>query len=239
MHEIVVIDSWNRVSGSSTDFKYKLNKSIRNINKIELLHVNLSNTFYTFNDSQFFRITEDLGADFSVQMPNKSLSIDELISFLNTEVNAHVGSTAGYTFSYDESTFKITMTHSTRLFSPRFFPNSPYKAMGFPEGWIPPNAASHTSLFTVSLEATDYIMIGMDKIATVCSSKRAIGNFIVPINVPRGEVQQFNKNTNFEQVIECNSLDLSDGHILIINDNGNIAKSDELNIKIVLKLTYC
>ena len=49
-YEYVLVDSYKRSSGGPTDFKFELNKKIKNVNCIELLHSSFSNTIHNITN---------------------------------------------------------------------------------------------------------------------------------------------------------------------------------------------
>ena len=93
----------------------------------------------------------------------------------------------------------------------------------------------HTSDFTCSLESSDYILVQIKNIPTPITNKNTSGTFFIPIISSRYEVQTISENQSFNQSITVNNLDLSDVHIKLLNDEGDIIKSEELNLKMLIK----
>ena len=57
-YEMILIESSKRESGTSTEFNFKLQRPIHNVQEIELLYASLNNTFYTFSSKDEFVFTE-------------------------------------------------------------------------------------------------------------------------------------------------------------------------------------
>ena len=57
----------------------------------------------------------------------------------------------------------------------------------------------------------------------------------MPVNSVRGENQIINSNQLFEQRIKVHNLDLSSMQISLIDTEGRIISSDEMNLKLLFK----
>ena len=95
-HEYILIDSYKRTSGTSSDFIYELNKPMRDIKKVELVYSSFSNTILTFTEKDYLYLQEDTKS-FLPGTNNNFYFEEELIS-LNI----------GVLMYYTEYTFDIT-----------------------------------------------------------------------------------------------------------------------------------
>ena len=238
----------NRLNYTSTDpdFNYYVTYTsdrIKIYNAVTKFKIKLLNDDYlriNFTESQTF-VNEALSGSntsnfeanvVSIQFENASYSANELIDFLKTKLNSDGRS--GYDVTITEQTFKITFSNATPfkiLFS---YPNSVYKRLGF-KNENTNLATTHVSDYVSNLEATDYILIQVRNVATVITNKDTSGSFFIPIISSRYEVQTINENQSFNQAVYTGGLDLSDLNIKLLDDEGNILQSEELNLKMLIK----
>lgn len=238
----------NRINYTSTDpdFNYYVTYTSDRIkihNAVTKFKIKLLNDDYlriNFTESQTF-VNEALSGSntsnfeanvVSIQFENASYSANELIDFLKTKLNSDGRS--GYDVTITEQTFKITFSNATPfkiLFS---YPNSVYKRLGF-KNENTNLATTHTSDYVSNLEATDYILIQVRNVPTIITNKETSGSFFIPIISSRYEVQTINENQSFNQAIYTGGLDLSDLNIKILDSEGNILQSEELNLKMLIK----
>ena len=72
-------------------------------------------------------------------------------------------------------------------------------------------------------------------VSTPITNKKTSGCFFIPIISSRYEVQTINENQSFNQSIYTGNLDLSTLDIKLLNDEGNVLESEELNLKMLIK----
>lgn len=103
-HQIVRIDTRNRVDGSHTDFTYKLNlrPNIR-YNKCVLLKASIPKTQYTVQDNgrNYFKISE-LGVETTITIPEGFYTRRNIAYTLNTLIAASAASWT-YAITYDNN----------------------------------------------------------------------------------------------------------------------------------------
>ena len=232
-YEYVIVDSFKRSSGTSTNFTYNLNRSVRSINAISLEYASFSNTLLAFTTNDKLVFSEALG-NFNkvITFEDKSYSIDELILHIKTQLNA-LG-TAGYNIVYVDNTFKLIFSNPNALFKLQFSSSSIAHQLGF----SPVDTLllyTHTSNFSVSLDPTDYLLVNISGINTIITDKTTSGCFVLPVTVARSDIQTFNSQNNFTQLIPNLNLDLSSFQVVLIDDKGQVAKSTELNLKLIIK----
>lgn len=239
----------NRLNYTSSDqdynyyVKYTSDNKIKIYNDVTKFKIKLLNNDYLrldFTESHTF-VNEALSGSnrsnfesnvVSIPFENASYSSNEFIDFLKTKLNSEGRS--GYNVTLNEQTFKITFSNATPfklLFS---YPNSVYRRLGF-KNENTELAKVHVSNYVSNLEATDYILVQIRNLATVITNKDTSGTFFIPIISSRYEVQTINENQSFNQSIYTGNLDLSNLDIKILDDEGELIKSNELNLKLLLK----
>ena len=93
----------------------------------------------------------------------------------------------------------------------------------------------HVSNHTINLDSIDAILVNIIGIPTIINTKTTSGSFLIIVNSLRGDIDINNKNNTFEQKVKVNNLDLSSLQIILIDTDGNILSSDELNLKVLFK----
>lgn len=168
-----------------------------------------------------------------IQFQSGSYTSDEVLDFIKTQLNSNGRS--GYDIVISQSTFKITISNSSKMFKLLFsYPDSVYRRLGYKNINTGYNTY-HTSQYVANLESSDYLLIQIRNIATVITNKETSACFFIPVISTRYEVQTINENQSFNQSIQTHNLDLSDLHVKVLNDEGEVINSAELNLKILIK----
>ena len=259
-YEMVLIESSKRDSGSSTEFNFKFQRPINNVQEIELLYASLNNTFYTFSTKDEFVFTEhflprwvdiivddvisqllispgpDVTHKFNFQ--DSSLSVDEFVDYIKEKMNS-LSETGNYDVIYDVAKFQMTIFNTDldiKTFSLDFSsPHSIFKKGGF-DNKIYDFGNSFTSESSMSLNSSEYILININKIGSHISTKNGTGVFFIPSQSIRGDLISYNEASNFKQIVDTTNLQLSDIVVQVLDENGSILLSDsEINLKLLLK----
>ena len=257
-YEMVLIESSKRDQGTSTNFDFSLSRPIKNIHRIDLLYASLNNTFYTFRSSDVFKWNEiyydrsmgvidiDTG-EISYDLPpvpkqfnftDSSLSIDEFVDYIEKNMNA-LTDRKEYKVSYDPSNFKLNvqnMDTENKKFQLDFSQSSSIaKKAGFDKKLY--EETNHiTSDTSMILNSSEYILVNINRFGSNISTKNGTGSFFIPSQSIRGDMIAYNEATNFQQTIDVVSLNLSDLHIQILDDEGSLLESDsEINLKLLLR----
>lgn len=174
----------------------------------------------------------------SFNFNNSSLSVDEFVLYIKTSMNMY-SSSKNYNVSYDPSNFKLKITNSDttkKKFSLDFLPdNSIFRKAGFEKKLYDPtnSIVSETSM---SLNSSEFILVNINKFGCGINTKMGTGTFFIPSQSNRGDLIQFNQQTNFPQTVFTGNLDLSDMQLQILDDNGSLlGTNSEINLKLLLK----
>jgi hypothetical protein len=259
-YEMILIESSKRENGSSTEFNFKFQRPITNVQEIELLYASLNNTFYTFSSKDEFVFTEtflprwiDIDVDgvmsrllippgpnvtHKFNFQDSSLSVDEFVDYIKENMNL-LSETGTYDVIYDVSKFQMTIFNidaDYKKFSLDFSSaNSIYKKGGF-EQKVYDFSNSFTSEKSMSLNSSEYILVNINKIGSHISTKNGTGVFFIPSQSLRGDLISFNASSNFRQIVDTTNLQLSDIIVQVLDENGSILLSDsEINLKLLLK----
>ena len=169
----------------------------------------------------------------SIQFENGSYTSDDILEFLKLKLNSEGRS--GYDAQISLSTFKITISNSLRKFNILFSKNeSVWKRFGF-KNQDTEFLNEHISDYTASLESSDYILVQIKNVPTPITNKHTSACFFIPIISSRYEVQTISEMQSFNQSIYVGNLDLSSLDIKILNDEGSVVESQELNLKMLIK----
>ena len=259
-YEMILIESSKRESGTSTEFNFKFQRPIHNVQEIELLYASLNNTFYTFSSKDEFVFTETYNArwvdvivddvisqlllppgpdiTYKFNFEDSSLSVDEFVDYIKDNMNS-LSETGTYDVIYDVSKFQMTIFNidiDYKKFSLDFSSaNSISKKGGFePKQYD--FGTSFTSEKSMSLNSSEYILVNINKIGSHISTKNGTGVFFIPSQSIRGDLISFNASSNFQQIVDTTNLQLSDIIVQVLDENGSILLSDsEINLKLLLK----
>lgn len=110
-YQDILIDSRDRNSGSSENFKLNLPFSLTNVKTIELLSVMIPNTLYNITSANNkFKFSEN-GTTFNDTFNAGSYDINTLVSEIQLTLNALGTNT--YTVSFDSTTLKLKIARAT------------------------------------------------------------------------------------------------------------------------------
>jgi hypothetical protein len=88
----------------------------------------------------------------------------------------------------------------------------------------------------MSLNSSEFILVNINKFGCGISTKQGSGTFFIPSQSNRGDLIQFNQQTNFTQTVHVGNLDLSEMQLQILDDNGSLlGTNSEINLKLLLK----
>ena len=107
----------------STDFNIVLPYYFKNVMSLRLSSLQLPNVMYNISaancNNAFYIDVEDGGPNGLVIMPDGNYEISNFVSVLQTEMNTQL-STTNFTVSYDQYTYKITISYSNPPLNPNF-----------------------------------------------------------------------------------------------------------------------
>lgn len=167
----------------------------------------------------------------SFTFPYGSYSQEQVIDIIDTRLNAS-NPNGNYRSTVENFKYAVSASINFKLLFSRW--NSPYKQLGFANRDTA-LGSEHVSNHTISLEATDAILVNIASIPTIITTKNTCGTFLIPVTSLRGEVQSINKNDSFEQIVYVKNLDLSKLKVTLLDTDGKLLRSDELNMKLMLK----
>ena len=214
------------------------NENIITYDELDILHMIPINTVINHPERIEQQMIKPPDIPLSFHFENSSLSVDEFVLFIKTNMN-NISSSKNYIVSYDPSNFKLKISNtdtSNKLFSLDFLQDdSIFKKAGFQKKlYDPTNLIISDS--SMSLNSSEFILVNIVKFGCGISTKMGAGTFFIPSQSNRGDLIQFNQNTNFEQTVNVGNLDLSELTIQILDDNGSLLGSEsEINLKLLLK----
>jgi hypothetical protein len=107
----------------STDFNIVLPYYFKNVMSLRLSSLQLPNVMYNISEANgnnsFYIDVESGGPNGIVIMPDGNYEINDFVSVLQTEMNTQL-STTNFTVSYDQYTYKITISYADPPTNPNF-----------------------------------------------------------------------------------------------------------------------
>lgn len=112
----IYMSSADRVSGTTTDFRVRLDAKIHNITKIEVQQVILPMTIYNITPScNRLRFVDSTLLDATIQITPGSYNVNTVSTILEQSLNSN--STDMWTVMYDSITLKFKISNATGAFS--------------------------------------------------------------------------------------------------------------------------
>jgi hypothetical protein len=113
-NDLIFINSYNRLSGSSNNFQFDISNQIRSniyYDKVCLVNASIPKTYYLINNTSNRLIINEVGVDYTVIIQNGNYSLLSLCNYLNISSNlSQYGLSYSYFFSPNINTGKITIT---------------------------------------------------------------------------------------------------------------------------------
>jgi hypothetical protein len=224
----LVLRSNDRQPGSlsSTDFHIKLPTPLENLKSCELVNCQIPHSFYNVisgrNDKVYFR--ELSGNLLSATLNPGSYTAQSFIDHVATQMTT--AGTKTYTGTYDEKTFKFTVSIDSSTFRFEFenTTDGANRQLGF-DIQTTSYASSITSFKAIELNP-QYLIIACDRLTKrIHSSIDAVPNatFFIPVNTNSGEIIEFDrKNSAFKQQAAFDFPTLSTLHIQLLDESGRV-----------------
>jgi len=194
MSRLLIINSKDRRTGTSTNFDILLQQNVTNFNgshptKIKLIGFQFSNAIYNVNsNNKNIAFTETTGGTVNITLTEGVYTASTLATHLASVMTSNTGVSNTYTGSYDSTTMKITITANTQTF--KF--NADYKLIGFLSSQSA--ALSLTGTYPPKI-LIDYLIIESPNFETFLASFSNTGSFFVPLgNIDIQNVGYIGKN---------------------------------------------
>lgn len=237
--QTLLIDSYDRIEGTSTAFRINLNQVKENIESIQLVSAIIPNTAYNVYNYTINGILyqnnlipfREVASDAFATVPIGNYSITNLIAAIGVAMTSSSPNLQVYTASYDSSTFKITVTTSgPNPFAFRFaatFGGTNYTninlsyVMGFNNTNTGVAALSLTSNNVVNLSGIPYYVIKNNNLQNnVFTTEATSGMYYIPNNVNGANIAYYLCSTE------------KDGNIMKFN-KGSYTTLTQLNISLM------
>lgn len=197
------ISSADRTSSStsSSQFTILLPVAINNVRSISLAKVALPITWYNVSaaigNNTF--IVNRSSTNYSYTIPDGSYNITTLLSQIQTGINALDAN--NYALSYNTTTFLVNISGSSNFVVKGT--GTINSLLGFPST----DSSSSTSINATNVPQlfhpeTVYLTINQLGIGTTTSFVNDQCTFTIPISENSGGIQQYDSNSNYDQIIE-------------------------------------
>lgn len=211
-NRVVIVDSDNRTSGTSTNFSIALQIPTNNYNRCSLLQISVPRSWYDFQTGyNTFQLQEGL-TTVTVTIPIGSYTKNSLIQVLKDILNSVSPNNLIYNITYPSSlqanTTKFTFTVSGSFITKFIFTTNCYLQLGFNKNST--NTFTGGSIVSTNIVSLSYINRLFLK-SSMCSSANdsILQELLVSSQYPTGSYIYY----------ECNNFDVQSKQFLNNNDN--------------------
>lgn len=237
MNNYIVINSKDRTSGTSSNFRINLpsNKiKLNGKNKLKLQSIVMYNTLYVINSNNNKIDFNENSTNKTTTLTNGFYNASTLASHIGTAMTSTSSGYATFTATYSTVTGKMTIS-STQNFTLKFLTGtntatSPYRILGFMDtnGILPVDSSVGTSatgnnVVNLGLPTTIYITVKEWNGANVIDTSGTPCSFAIPLMANSNELITLN-NQQINQVIEIPSnINILNNISIVLTSNGNVA----------------
>lgn len=240
---ILLLDSRDRINPlvtESNNCTLRVQPAIGGFTKIELLSFNVANIQYNIDSTNNKIYFNDGAGDLVATLPSAAYNYLNLPPAIVDALEA-VSSNA-YTVSYDDSTFKITVTVSSGTFGFQFGTYTTASAAAI-LGFLQTDtamASSHTSYNSINLSLPPYFYVQIPEFGTHVRSSLSgdWGTFIINTSGNSGDITQFNMFSNYQLLEAFQHSSLSTVNVTLKNRGGTLLDVRGTEWSIILKLHY-
>lgn len=208
-----------KTTETSSNFSVTLNHPIEHKQCISLCHFSVLNTIYNVTTSNNAISVFRSSTTYNATIPVGAYTAEDLMSALKTALDGN-GSGLTYTVSYDNKTFKVTISAGSAfvlLFGTGS--NQINSVLGFPS-IDTSSATSHTSTYAIDLHSP-VLFLKIRELGTQYNASNINDRmtFVIPVQVNSGEMITFNDNSYFEQKRDIHNRVISQLHLEIVDKN--------------------
>lgn len=245
----LIINSDDRVYGSSSKFRIMLNSEYNGLKTIRLIACTIPNTLYVFTDNpakptNTITLLETAQPDAIITIPNGTYNIVQICAELASLLTAASPSGSVYTVTYSQITNKITVTSTITTFQLFFdLSNSPYIPLGYNYDVAYPTVAalSHTAPNVYNLTGAPYLIIKIGNIQDVVQTTFNIsGNYYVPMQAEYGYVNYYQPQNDSDsvQILDDVNNTITYFDVGLVDDNGNFVDLNGSEWSFTLSMTF-
>ena len=233
MYNTILINSKDRIVGTSNDFRIEI-QQLKNVNKVELLSVSIPNTIYNVSTGNNTIIFNEGSSDLTAILNSGAYDIYELMTQLDTSMNSV--STATYVSSYNPVTFRLTITstvnfivkNSNILYTIGFLNHLTFNTV-------------QTSDYAVRLQIPKNYFIYISELGTDFSKSTGSNrssNFIITSQVNSTDIDFYFQNSHYNIVELYQKNTLTSLSISIFDEAGNLIDMNGSDWTILLRFSY-
>lgn len=246
---LLIIDSAQRVRGTSTDFLYSINYyNLSDVNAFRVNKITVPYSFYNLK-AQTFTISQG-GPTININFPAGSYSANTLAQKLSSLINASLfGATITINFLADQNKFEFIMDFGTItinfLYDNSVLGNFANYNLSYQLGISPPTAlanppnfANYTSPLVASLSATSNLYLASPNLnlyeVSIFNKVRANIIQSIPVNVNSYNFIIWENSQ--ETIFKLNDKSIGDLNFQLLDDYNNVVDLNGLNMIIELQL---
>ena len=220
----LVIQSADRLTGTSSDFRVEIPTFARN-GKVALLSASIPNTLYNiYSVNDTLSWYDDGEGLHSATLPHGGYGMTDLIAALS-EVMEAADPAHTYTISYNPVTMKIKVESSNEMSLALSEGELLWKVLGFTGTTTTFPSYSHIADSVLRLDHPAYLLIDIGlPAADVVVTNWTRANYIVPMENISQYVQVYNRSSTFDQ-LQCYSLGagVSTLNVRLMRPDGTLA----------------
>jgi hypothetical protein len=234
-----LIDSKDRVSGTSSNFRMQMYPGLQNIKSVKLLGISLPLTNYiinTLNNNIYFRVGV---TDYVATITPGVYDYSTILSAIKTSMEA-TGFGGIVTVIYSDSTLKFTIASTVSfLFTWGEFTDN---SSAYILGWTNENSlddVSHESPDVSHLSVPPYLLIDIDKFPIICTTtNKESCSFIVFSQHNSGYIAFHWANTHYMLQSQGTVQPLQDFQVKIKYRGDNILDLNEVDWSMLIEVEY-
>lgn len=234
MYSVLLINSKDRIQGDSNQFSITLPAPYNNVRAIELLSAYIPNTVYNINSSNNTIIFNEGGSNLTATLTVGAYSIYDLITELETQLDAAGANT--YTVTYNVKTFRLTITSTanyTIINSPLLY------TIGFEPKLVA--GLSFTANYAVRLQIPKSYMIQIQELSNDFARSTAsnvYANFIITSQINTSDIDYHFQKTHYNVFENSNLKTLTRLSISLFDDTGALLDLNGSDWSFQLKFYY-
>jgi hypothetical protein len=206
---LLKIDSEKRDSGTSTDFKLKLQHPIQRGENYQLIHAHIPQTQYNIDQFNNFFVFNEGGSDLSAVLSPGYYNATQLMAELKSAMEIAGSGSNTYTIGISPTQYNLTITGSAVFSIKMADVRSACKPLGFSSNTG--TSLSHTADHFVNMEIENSLEIDINGIVE-CDSINFGSTFSIPITVNPMQVQEYGPNKITVQTVTftapCHRLEI-------------------------------
>ena len=228
---IIVINSKDRLYGTSSNFDIQFNVALSSVKALKLLSAQIPNSIYNVKSTNNILYINTI----PVIIPQGAYNITSLVTSLQNVLNA-AGFGILFTITYSDITLKLTIS-ATGPFSVTDGINSINALLGFQISG-PSNSKTGSNIVNLAGDIYYYLCIDVFNNQIKSSNSKDYGAYVIPTQVASGGITQFRINTDFP-ILETTTQNINKINISVKGYDGSYIDFNGADLVLIFEVHYC